>query len=88
MAHGNRHLGYKDLLNELEARSPGAKASFLFGFFERGHPRFEPDAVEERTTLGACIACGAPTPGDVCAFCRLRERAGALAVPVRLAAPS
>ena len=28
MAAGNRHLGYKETLNELEARSPGAKASF------------------------------------------------------------
>jgi uncharacterized protein (TIGR00269 family) len=75
MAEGNRHLGYKDMLNALEDRSPGTKAAFLFGFFDRVHDRFAGDASEERATLGACRECGAPTTGDVCAFCRLRQRA-------------
>jgi uncharacterized protein (TIGR00269 family) len=75
MAAGNRHLGYKELLNDLELRSPGSKAAFLFGFVEHAHARFADDAAEEREGLGACRECGAPTPGDVCAFCRLRERA-------------
>ena len=44
MAAGNRHLGYKELLNDLELRSPGSKAAFLFGFVERGHARFAADA--------------------------------------------
>jgi uncharacterized protein (TIGR00269 family) len=77
MAAGNRHLGYKDLLNQLEARSPGTKAAFLFGFLERGHERFAGDTAEERAALVECSVCGAPTPGEVCAFCRLRERVGA-----------
>ena len=38
MAAGNRHLGYKATLNELEARSPGTKASFYLGFLERMGP--------------------------------------------------
>jgi uncharacterized protein (TIGR00269 family) len=75
MAAGNRHLGFKDVLNTLEDRSPGTKAAFLFGFLERGHARFAGDADEERAALGACAVCGAPTPGEVCAFCRLREQA-------------
>ena len=75
MAAGNRHLGYKELLNDLELRSPGSKAAFLFGFVEHAHARFADDAAGEREALGACRECGAPTPGDVCAFCRLRERA-------------
>jgi uncharacterized protein (TIGR00269 family) len=75
MAEGNRHLGYKELLNDLELRSPGAKAAFLFGFVEHAHDRFAADAAEEREALGTCTECGAPTPGDVCAFCRLRARA-------------
>jgi tRNA-5-methyluridine54 2-sulfurtransferase len=83
MAAGNRHLGYKELLNDLELRSPGSKAAFLFGFVERGHARFAADAAEERDALGTCAECGAPTPGDLCAFCRLKERAGsAQPVPV------
>ena len=40
MAAGNRHLGFKEMLNALEERSPGTKAAFLFGFLERGHERF------------------------------------------------
>jgi len=76
MAEGNRHLGYKEVLNALEDRSPGTKAAFLFGFLERGHERFASVAESERDTLGECAVCGAPTPGEVCAFCRLRERVG------------
>lgn len=75
MAEGNRHLGYKELLNALEDRSPGSKAAFLFGFFDRAHERFAEAASEERAGLRACRSCGAPTTGDVCAFCSLRERA-------------
>ncbi|MGH9001169.1 MAG: TIGR00269 family protein [Acidimicrobiia bacterium] len=76
MAEGNRHLAYKEMLNDLEQRSPGAKASFLFSFWERGHARFAGEAESERTELTPCAVCGSPTPGDVCAFCRLVERAG------------
>lgn len=81
MAEGNRHLGYKEVLNALEDRSPGSKAAFLFGFVERGHERFAGDAAEERDDLRACSVCGSPTPGDVCAFCRLREKVGAIEIP-------
>ena len=56
MAAGNRHLGYKELLNEIEERSPGTKAAFLFGFLERGHERFA--ARRRRGTRGP-----APVPG-------------------------
>jgi tRNA-5-methyluridine54 2-sulfurtransferase len=71
MAAGNRHLSYKQLLNELEHRSPGAKGAFLAGFFERGRARFTDDAT---ASLRRCAECGAPTPSEVCAFCRLRAR--------------
>jgi uncharacterized protein (TIGR00269 family) len=80
MAAGNRHLGYKDVLNTLEDRSPGTKAAFVLGFLERGHERFAPDAAVERDGLRACSVCGAPTPGDVCAFCRLRRQATPVAI--------
>jgi uncharacterized protein (TIGR00269 family) len=75
MAAGNRHLGYKELLNEIEERSPGTKAAFVFGFIERGHERFAGDAAVEREDLSPCSECGAPTPTGICAFCRLRARA-------------
>jgi tRNA-5-methyluridine54 2-sulfurtransferase len=75
MSAGNRHLGFKELLNDLERRSPGSKAAFVSSFFARGQKHFEADAVEERTELRACGTCGSPTTTDVCAFCKLRERA-------------
>jgi tRNA-5-methyluridine54 2-sulfurtransferase len=81
MADGNRHLGYKEVLNALEDRSPGAKAAFVFGFVDRAHDYFTEDAGAEREGLRACGECGSPTTSDVCAFCRLRERVGARAAP-------
>ncbi len=79
MAAGNRHLAYKEMLNDLEHRSPGSKHAFLFGFLERAHERFAGVADDEREALNACEECGAPTPSDRCAFCRLRERSAASA---------
>ena len=87
MAEGNRHLGLKNLLNELEEQSPGAKATFLFRFFERGHAAFASDDdgdASDGVVLAACQTCGAPTTGTECAFCRLQSRAaGAEPVPLR-----
>ena len=80
MADGNRHLGYKEVLNALEDRSPGAKAAFVFGFVDRAHDRFADDAGTEREGLRACAVCGSPKTTDVCAFCRLRQRVGSRAV--------
>jgi uncharacterized protein (TIGR00269 family) len=83
MAAGNRHLGYKNALNEIEDRSPGTKAAFVIGFLERAHARFAPDVVEARDDLRPCSVCAAPTPGDICAFCRMRARAVGEAITVR-----
>jgi uncharacterized protein (TIGR00269 family) len=84
MAAGNRHLGYKEALNSIEATSPGSKHDFYFGFLDRASARFVPEAEAEQEGLGACARCGAPTTNEVCAFCRLVERAGGHAVPVEL----
>lgn len=83
MAGGNRHLGYKHTLNEIEERSPGTKAAFVFGFLERAHERFAAEVAEARDELRPCAECGAPTPGDVCAFCRMRARAVGEPIGVR-----
>ena len=82
MADGNKHLGYKGALNAIEASSPGTKHDFYFGFLARASDRFTPTAESEREQLRPCATCGAPTTGDVCAFCRLVERA--TSVPVEL----
>jgi uncharacterized protein (TIGR00269 family) len=73
MAAGNRHLGYKAVLNDLEQQSPGTKAAFLHGFLDRVADRFAADD-EAAVDLVSCRSCGAPTTGEVCAFCRLRAR--------------
>jgi len=82
MAEGNRHLGLKETLNQLESRSPGTKAAFLNGFFARGHEAFAAAADDERSGLRPCVECGAPTTAERCAFCALRARA--VRAPVEL----
>jgi uncharacterized protein (TIGR00269 family) len=76
MAAGNRHLGYKEALNGVEETSPGSKAAFYFGFLDRIAPLVQPAAEQEREGLHPCPGCGAPTVSEVCAFCKLVERAG------------
>ena len=71
MADGNRHLRYKAVLNELELTTPGAKADFFFGFLARGADHFAVPAGDD--TLRLCDRCGAPSSGEVCAFCRLTD---------------
>jgi uncharacterized protein (TIGR00269 family) len=83
MAIGNKHLGYKEALNAIEAQSPGSKHDFYFGFLARASERFAADTAQELGALRACTKCGAPTSGEVCAFCKLQERAST-AVPVQL----
>jgi tRNA-5-methyluridine54 2-sulfurtransferase len=75
MAEGNRHLGYKGALNAIEEQSPGSKNAFYFGFLEKASPLFTPEAASEQEKLQQCGRCGTPTTGEVCAFCRLVERA-------------
>jgi uncharacterized protein (TIGR00269 family) len=76
MVGGNRHLRYKEALNAIEAASPGSKHDLYFGFLERASERFQTDADVDRASLGACRRCGSPTTTEICAFCRLVERAG------------
>jgi len=68
---GSTTLLYKDLLNRLEAESPGAKLQFYLSFLRaREEGLFREPA--EQVTLNPCPICGQPTsvPGP-CAFCRL-----------------
>jgi uncharacterized protein (TIGR00269 family) len=88
MAAGNRHLRYKEALNSIEAGSPGTKHAFYFEFLSKAAGHFRPEAAEAQEGLTPCANCGAPTTGEVCAFCRLVERAGGHEpVPVDLVRP-
>ena len=75
MAAGNRHLRYKETLNEIEERSPGAKAAFYFQFLDQMLPVLDDVAAAERDLVGECSRCGAPSSAEVCAFCKLVEKA-------------
>lgn len=77
MAAGNRHLGYKATLNSIEAQSPGSKAAFYLNFLQNMAPLLADQAVSGAEGLHPCPGCGAPTTGDLCAFCRLVATAGA-----------
>jgi uncharacterized protein (TIGR00269 family) len=85
MAAGNKHLGYKEALNRIEAASPGSKQAFYFGFLARAVDRFADAAPahDEGDDAAACTSCGVPTTSGVCAFCRLLDKAAG-AEPVRL----
>ena len=72
LVEGNTGHELKAAFDLLEAASPGLKAQFLFGFYDRQERLVDPRA-EQEVELGACDSCGMPTTGTVCAFCRQRE---------------
>jgi tRNA-5-methyluridine54 2-sulfurtransferase len=76
MAAGNKHLRYKETLNVLEERTPGAKATFYLQFLEQMLPVLEGVAEQERAMVGTCSRCGSPSSAEICAFCKLVERVG------------
>jgi uncharacterized protein (TIGR00269 family) len=76
-AVGSKTIYYKELLNQLERESPGAKLQFYLSFLRAKKKQGLFSQVEEQVTLNACESCGQPTsaPGR-CAFCRLWDRIG------------
>jgi hypothetical protein len=69
----------------IEAESPGSKFSFYHLFLDRMSPFLENASAGDRGELQRCERCGAPSTNDVCAFCLLTARAGAIQpVPVEL----
>jgi len=100
MAKGSKMLQYKDVLNRLEAESPGTKQAFYWGFLERqalrqgsgqalaqgsgqalaqgsgpGQPAEDAMAEKDRASLHPCTACGQPTTGELCSYCKMMARA-------------
>jgi uncharacterized protein (TIGR00269 family) len=73
-AQGSTTNFYKELLNELELRSPGAKQQFYLDFLrarDGGQIQFK---ERGELALHPCQRCGQPTTaGAICAFCRLWE---------------
>jgi tRNA-5-methyluridine54 2-sulfurtransferase len=71
---GAKSLLYKEALNLLEQAAPGTKQALYWGFLERGRPMLR---AEDDVALRACRYCEQPTTAEVCAFCRMTERAAA-----------
>ena len=85
IATGNRHLMYKAALNAIEAESPSAKAAFYLEFLDKMAPLLNGKSAADVGELVECASCRAPTTGEVCAFCRLVDRAsGHDPVPVEM----
>ena len=74
-AKGSKTIYYKELLNQLETESPGAKLSFYLKFLEARKQGLFAEQEKIQATLRPCPNCGQPTsaPG-FCSFCRLIER--------------
>ncbi|WP_423785917.1 ATP-binding protein [Hydrogenibacillus schlegelii] len=83
-AVGARSHLYKELLNQLELHSPGAKRQFLLGFYERGRAAIE--GATERPEVRPCKVCSQPTVAEVCSFCRMMQRVGVDEVRLMIAA--
>jgi uncharacterized protein (TIGR00269 family) len=82
-AEGSQSIYYKELLNQLETKRPGARLTFYLSFLEarkRGHLFVEKNL--ERMHLHSCPKCGQPTSTDgLCSFCRTIEKVQNTAIP-------
>jgi uncharacterized protein (TIGR00269 family) len=73
-AKGSTTNFYKELVNQLELKSPGAKQQFYLQFLRARDAGKVTFADVEQFELQPCVRCSQPTTaGDICAFCRLWE---------------
>ena len=75
-AEGSTTIYYKELLNQLETRQPGAKLAFYVKFLDsKENGLFAMTPRQAKAALHTCPSCGQPTsaPGK-CSFCRMMER--------------
>jgi tRNA(Ile)-lysidine synthase TilS/MesJ len=72
---GSKTIYYKELLNQLEQESAGAKLQFYLSFLRAKSKDGLFAHAGEQVVLNPCERCGQPTsaPGT-CAFCRLWDR--------------
>jgi uncharacterized protein (TIGR00269 family) len=70
---GASFTGHKDLLEQLEERSPGSKYQFYDNFLRKGRPVFAEQDRIEGAVVTPCERCGSPTSQEQCGVCRIRE---------------
>jgi len=69
---GAKTIYYKELLNQLESRSVGAKQHFYISFLKAKREGLMTFAERETVELSDCVRCGQPTTAaGFCAFCRM-----------------
>ena len=73
-AAGATQLVYKDMLNRLEAASPGSKLLFVQEFLHRAQPELR---APEHSAPQTCAGCGMPSFSGLCGFCRLARETAA-----------
>ena len=79
MAKGSKMLVYKDVLNRLEAESPGTKQTFYWKFLDK-HTKEASNAAttitaQDQQRLRPCQTCGQPTSTEVCTYCKMMAKA-------------
>ncbi len=72
-ASGASFTSHKELIGELEHRSPGSKFQFYDGFLKRGREAFKMLEKEVGEELSPCEDCGSPTSVEICGVCRVKR---------------
>ncbi len=78
MAQGAKMLVYKDVLNRLEAESPGTKQTFYWKFLDKQAkeaPSASSMTAQDQQRLSPCQTCGQPTSTEVCTYCKMMAKA-------------
>ncbi len=72
-SEGSNSIFYKELLNQLEAKKPGAKTNFYTAFLQaKKNGIFTAQADPDYDNLHPCPTCGQPTSSqENCTFCRI-----------------
>ena len=75
-SEGATSFTHKEVLNRLEAESPGSKDHFLLGFLRTAPQLFPQSSSDDGPELQQCTRCGQLTTAEECGFCRQMARAG------------
>ena len=84
MSKGAKMLVYKDVLNRLEAESPGTKQTFYWQFLTKQAKRQTATQTmtdTDQASLHPCSLCGQPTSMEICTYCKLIARMNKVATP-------
>jgi len=64
----------RTFLDQVEHESPGTKHAMVRGYVKHIRPALAAYLADKLPPARPCSLCGMPSSGQVCAFCRLREK--------------